>query len=73
MTVDDMTVHETSRTDVIPGPRTAWTAPGVAAGAVAWIEPWLFSRGTRPRTEYWDAETATWTSRYRVPAPLPGD
>jgi hypothetical protein len=28
-----------------------------------WPEPWHFSRAARPRTEYWDVETAGWRSR----------
>jgi hypothetical protein len=32
-----------------------------------WPEPWRPATGARPRTEYWDVETAGW----RSPAPLP--
>ncbi len=61
-----MTVQDT-RTDVVPAPRTA------ATGDAAWVEPWLFARGTRPRSEYWDVEAARWTSRSSIPAPRRGD
>ena len=36
------------------------------------IEPWLHARGSRPRSEYWDVETARWTSRPVVPGPRQG-
>jgi hypothetical protein len=61
-----MTVQQTTRSDLVPGPRRA------ATGEAAWVEPWLSSRGTRPRWEYWDVENARWTSRPAVPAPRSG-
>ena len=60
-----MTVQDT-RTDIVPAPRSA-------TGEAAWVEPWLHSRSTRPRSEYWDVESARWTSRPLVPAPRMGD
>jgi hypothetical protein len=42
-----------ARTDVVAGPR-----PSVPPGDAAWVEPWLFARGTRPRSQYWDVEAA---------------
>jgi hypothetical protein len=65
-----MTSTEVTRTDVVPAPRTA--DDRTVRGDAAWIEPWLFPRGTRPRSEYWDVETARWTGRRRVPAPRQG-
>jgi hypothetical protein len=40
-----------------------------ARGEFPWPEPWHYSLGTRPRSEYWDVETATWRSRGPVPPP----
>jgi len=60
-----MTVQDT-RTDVVPTPRSA------ATGDAAWVEPWLYSRSSRPRSEYWDVENARWISRPAVPAPRSG-
>jgi hypothetical protein len=79
-----MTVHdqrETVRTPIVPRPRTTEDAPdrivdgtpSSPGGEFPWPEPWHFSRGARPRTEYWDVETATWRSRGPVPAPRSGD
>jgi hypothetical protein len=28
-----------------------------------WPEPWHFSRGARPRTEFWHVATSSWRSR----------
>ena len=61
-----MTVQETTRTDVVPSPRRG------ATGEAAWVEPWLYSRSTRPGSQYWDVENARWTSRPPVPAPRTG-
>ena len=68
MSVDQSTPQDT-RTDVVPAPRS--TEP--RTGDAAWIDPWLFPRGSRPRSEYWDVETARWTSRPVVPGPRRGD
>jgi hypothetical protein len=38
-------------------------------GEFPWPEPWHFSRGTHPRSEYWNATTAGWHSRGPVPPP----
>jgi len=69
MTAPDTTAHDTTRTGAVPAPRT----PAPPTGEAAWIEPWLLRRGARPRSEYWDVETARWTSRPAVPAPRRGD
>jgi hypothetical protein len=63
-----MTVQETTRTDVVPSARRAEPATGDAA----WVEPWLYPRSTHPRSEYWDVETARWTTRPAIPAPRAG-
>jgi len=63
MPLRDTAVRETTPTDVVPSPRTS------ATGDAAWVEPWLYPRKIRPRTEYWDVETARWTTRPAVPAP----
>ena len=64
MTVDNAT---DARTDVVAAPR-----PSAPTGDAAWVEPWLFARGTRPRSEYWDVEAARWTSRLVDPGSAPG-
>jgi hypothetical protein len=38
-------------------------APALPAARYPWPEPWGSFRGARPRTEYWDVETASWHSR----------
>ena len=45
-------------------------APQPEAAHFPWPEPWHYSRGARPRSEYWDVTTASWRSRGPVrPAP----
>jgi hypothetical protein len=73
MTVDDP--RTTLPQQAIPRPRaprdeTVATGPnpeppvvGAPAGEFPWPEPWHVSRGARPRSEYWDAATASWHSR----------
>jgi hypothetical protein len=70
MTVNE--VRDTTSTVALPVPRAAAddtiTPDGrVEATAEAphfpWPEPWHFSRGARPRTEFWDVATASWRSR----------
>ena len=69
-----MTVHDTVRTPVVPSPRTEAEPEHVPpAGSFPWPEPWHTSRGARPRTEFWDVETASWRSRGPVPPPRAGD
>jgi hypothetical protein len=68
MSLDESTLQDT-RNDVVPVPRST----GPVTGDAAWIEPWLHARGSRPRAEYWDVETARWTARPVVPAPRQGD
>jgi hypothetical protein len=65
-----MTVQDSRTTDVVPGPRTAGTVPGT--DGASWIEP-QFARRTRPPSQYWDVETASWTSRSSVPSPRRSD
>ncbi len=65
MSVDESTLEA----PLVPAPRSAEPPTGDAA----WVEPWLHARGSRPRSEYWDVETARWTSRPVVPGPRQGD
>lgn len=46
---------------------TTATTPDLPAAQFPWPEPWRFSRGARPRTEYWDVATASWHSRGPLP------
>jgi len=62
----DVTVLDGISTDAVPAPRTA-------ARPLPWLEPGQFTRGTRPRSQYWDVETARWISRSPVPGPRRGD
>ena len=39
------------------------TAPTLPAARYPWPEPWGSFRGARPRSEFWDVETASWHSR----------
>jgi hypothetical protein len=82
MTVQD--VGHAVETTTIPRPReprpydvptadAAPVTPAPAVGEFPWPEPWHFSRGTRPRSEFWDVETAGWRSRGPVAAPRTGD
>ena len=62
-------------TPAIPRPRTggrglpsvaevaADSTPELPAAQYPWPEPWRSARGARPRTEFWDAATASWMSR----------
>ncbi len=65
MTVNDQ--NETVETSTVPCPRND------SPGEFPWPEPWRSSRGTHPRSEYWDVETATWHSRGPIPTPRRGD
>ena len=80
MTVDDS--RATVETPTIPRPREAHedVAPTLVArpdavdtpappavGEFPWPEPWHYSRGARPRSELWDAATASWHSRGPYP------
>jgi hypothetical protein len=56
-----MTVTDTRPSSTLPGPRTAD------------LEPWLYSRTTRPRSQYWDVLNARWASRSPIPGPRRGD
>jgi hypothetical protein len=80
MTVHD--TRATVASPTIPGPRqpepesiptmvvaSEHTAPtqAPAVGEFPWPEPWHYSRGARPRSEFWDVETASWHSRGPYP------
>ena len=77
MTVHDQT--ETVQTPTVPRPRTTEEVAGTdrprngTVGEFPWPEPWRHSRGARPRSEYWDAATASWHSRGPIPAPRSGE
>jgi hypothetical protein len=43
---------------VVPEPR---------GGEFPWPEPWRHSRAARPRSEFWNVETASWHSRGPYP------
>jgi hypothetical protein len=65
-----LTSSPTTNAPPIPRPREAEPdLPRVAETATTppaqfpWPEPWRFSAGARPRTEYWDVATASWHSR----------
>ncbi len=68
MTRDDHAVLDRPTTGVVPAPRAA----GVGR-EVPWPEPGQLSRSTRPRSQYWEAESACWVSRPAVPGPRRGD
>ncbi|MFD2094249.1 hypothetical protein [Blastococcus deserti] len=63
MTLDDQTVPDLAAADLVPAPRAS----------VAWTEPGALPRGPRPRSEYWDVESARWVARSPVPGPRRGD
>ena len=67
MTPDDTTVLDGAMTDAIPGPRTGTTEPDAPRRESG------RSRRTRPPSEYWDVETASWVTRRPVPGPRRGD
>jgi hypothetical protein len=76
MTIDDP--RTALPTQALPRPRAPQddaVAPepapeqGAPAGAFPWPEPWRYSRGARPRSEYWDAASASWHSRGPVVPP----
>ena len=55
-----MTATATRPSSTLPGPRAAE------------LEPWLYTRTTRPRSQYWDVLNARWASRSPIPAPRQG-
>jgi hypothetical protein len=63
MTVSD--THSSQRSAAVPRPREPQDdqARPAPVGEFPWPEPWHFSRGARPRSEYWDVATASWHSR----------
>jgi hypothetical protein len=85
MTVQDIRdarVRSEAGVPAIPRPRPAAddapTRPepdrpsGRTPAHFPWPEPWCSSRGTRPRSEYWDVENARWCSRGPAPRPRSG-
>ena len=48
--------------------QAATDTPELPPAQFPWPEPWRYSPGARPRTEYWDVTTASWHSR----GPRPG-
>jgi hypothetical protein len=68
MSVDDARTSVSSPS--IPRPRTGGDAPVARS---PWPEPWRSAGAARPRTEYWDVETASWRSRDPLPRPATGD
>jgi hypothetical protein len=70
MSIDD-DVREAVDRPRVPRPRTSDEDTTVAR--LPWPEPWGSSRAARPRTEYWDAATASWRSRGPVVAPRTAD
>jgi hypothetical protein len=67
--LDHQTVRDSRLADVIPGPRAAEPP----SGELPWTDPRPFPPGTHPRSEYWNHETASWTSRAPFPGPRLGD
>ena len=74
--------RQTLAVETVPRPRAVPDPPaqGVtgatelpAAGEFPWPEPWHLSLGARPRSEFWDAETAGWRSPGPIPRPRHGD
>lgn len=47
----------------VSGEVTTGGVPELPAPRYPWPEPWASFRGARPRTEYWDVNTASWQSR----------
>jgi hypothetical protein len=75
MTIDDP--RTTLPTQALPRPRAPQDdavepeegSSGAPVGEFPWPEPWHYSRGARPRSEYWDAASAGWHSRGPIIAP----
>ena len=59
-----------SRSSATP---TTVPTPRAPEAQYPWPEPWHHARGARPRSEFWDVETAGWRSRGPIPAPRKGD
>jgi hypothetical protein len=69
MTVDDTTSPDRRTATAIPGPRTTEpTSPGRDALSLESRT----GRRVRPPSEYWDVETAHWTTRSPIPGPRRG-
>ena len=64
----DADVRETTAAP-LPRPRPAGDDTVVRPASSPWPEPWHVSAAGRPRTAYWDVETAGWRSR----GPAAGD
>ena len=69
MSIDDQ--RTTRQTQALPRPRAPQddavesdeSAQGAPVGEFPWPEPWRVNRGACPRSEYWDAASASWHSR----------
>ena len=72
MSLDD-DVRDTVDTPRVPRPRKPEPDESAVAPRLPWPEPWGSARGTRPRTEYWDAATASWRSRGPLVSPRQPD
>lgn len=66
MTVEDATMQGARGTGTIPGPRTTEPTGPVVDALGLGRRP---AQRTRPRSEYWDVETARWVTRSPVPGP----
>ena len=70
-TVETSTIPRPREPEVVPTPvarpDTDEAPPASAVGEFPWPEPWHFSRGTRPRSEFWDVATGSWHSRGPYP------
>lgn len=60
---EDTAVEEKTAAEQQPTVAPANAAETTTVGEFPWPEPWHFSRGARPRSEYWDVATARWQSR----------
>ena len=73
MTIDDP--RTSLPTQAVPRPRAPQDdaepeeAGAGALGEFPWPEPWHYSRGARPRSEYWDVASASWHSRGPIVTP----
>jgi hypothetical protein len=59
---DSVAAHDTIAVEVAEAAQDT-AAPQPEAAHFPWPEPWHFSRGARPRSEFWDVRTASWRSR----------
>jgi hypothetical protein len=70
---DDTPDRPDSTVEQTPAAEQDTAAVPARGGEFPWPEPWHFSLGARPRSEYWDTTTAGWHSRGPVlPPPRQG-